>query len=117
MRFAYQQLYAPARLLPRLALDGVSRVPVRRSAPGLYRGGALRAEPYVAWSAGRLYVTAVRLANTSSRTVIIDPRELRGRWLARALLYTELRPRGDIYGRDQGFVVLISPQPFQDTRR
>lgn len=116
-RYAAQQLYAPSRLLPKLVLAGVSRVPVPRSSPDLYRGGALKTEPYVAWTDGRHYVTAVRLSNTTGSRVVIDPRDFRGQWLARTLLYGALEPRGDPYQRDVGVVFLISPQPFQQSLR
>jgi hypothetical protein len=116
-RFAVQQLYTPERLLPRLQLPELTRVPVRRQAVPLYRGGALLTEPYVAWTDGQLYVTAVKLSNTTARRLIVDPRNLRGRWLARTVLYAEMEPQGDALGRDQSFVFLLSPLPFDEASR
>ena len=116
-RFAIQQLYAPERLLARLSLPGVSRVPVRQTALPLYRGGALRAEPYVAWTDGRYYITAVKLSNLTAQSVLIDPRHLRGQWLARTLLNARVLPYGDALGRDQSIVFLLSPVPFAEASR
>ena len=116
-RFAYQQLYAPERLLSRLALPGISRVPVRRRPLPLYRGGALHATPLVSWTDGTHYVTAVELRNRTRQTVWVDPRELRGRWLARGVLASELLPTDDRDGRDRAAVVLISPVPFAEAVR
>lgn len=113
-RFAAQQLYAPERLLTRLSLPGVTRVPVRRQAPDLYRGGAVTAEPLTAWTDGTLHITAVRLSNQTDQAVTLDPRDLRGRWLARALLVSELAPRNDALGRDRAVVFLLSPLPFAE---
>ena len=113
-RFAFQQLHAPERLLGRLQLPGLSRVPVDARAVVLYRGGALETTPYVSWSDGFHTVTAVKLENRTSGKVLVDPRDFRGRWLARGLIHAELWPRGDPYGRDRSFVVLIAPRPFAE---
>ena len=116
-RFAVQQLYAPERLLKRLSLPGVSRVPVQRKPLPLYRGGALRAEPYVSWTDGQFYITAVKLSNITAQPVLIDPRHLRGRWLARTLLTAQVQPYDDSLGRDHSFVFLLSPVPFAEATR
>ncbi len=108
-RFAAQQLYAPARLLK--VLPGVVRVPVRRGAVSLLRGGQVMAEPWVAWRAGELYVTAVKLTNHSEQAVTLDPRALRGNWLTAAFQHNRLLPHGD--EADTTAVYLISARPFE----
>ncbi len=108
-RFAAQQLYAPARLLK--GLPGVVRVPVRRGAVSLLRGGQVMAEPWVAWRAGDLYVTAVKLTNQAEQAVTLDPRALRGDWLTVAFQHNRLLPRGD--EADTTAVYLISARPFE----
>ncbi len=108
-RFAAQQLYAPARLLE--GLPGVVRVPVRRDAVPLLRGGQVMAEPWVAWRAGDLYVTAVRLTNQSEQAVTLDPRALRGKWLTAAFQHNRLLHHGD--EADTTTVYLISARPFE----
>jgi integrating conjugative element protein (TIGR03749 family) len=90
-RFAAQQLYAPARLLK--DLPGVVRVPVKRKKISLVRGGDVTAEPLVAWRAGDLHLTAVKLSNRTGRALILDPRTLRGNWLAAAFQHNRLLPR------------------------
>ena len=108
-RFAAQQLYAPARLLR--DLPGVVRVPVRREPVLLVRGGQVIAEPLVAWRAGDLYVTAVKLTNRSEDAVTLDPRTLRGRWLTAAFQHNRLLPRGD--EADTTAAYLIAARPFE----
>ncbi len=108
-RFGAQQLYAPKRLLP--TLSNLSRVPVTNKAVALVRGGAVKAIPLIAWSAGGQYVTAVKLTNTSSRPVELDPRRLRGRWLAATFQHARLLPNGD--EADTTCVYLISARPFE----
>ena len=112
-RFAVQQLYAPERLLK--PLPGVRPVPVRRRPEPLVEGGAVEARPEAAWTDGALYVTAVRLTNRTREPVVLDPRRLRGRWLARTLLYSVLQPTGDPQVADTALVFLLSPQPFEET--
>ncbi len=108
-RFAAQQLYAPARLLKRL--PGVVRVPVHREAVKLLRGGQVVAEPWVAWRAGDLYVTAVKLTNRADQAVTLDPRALRGTWLTAAFQHNRLLPSGD--EADTTAVYFISARPFE----
>ena len=108
-RFAAQQLYAPARLLR--DLPGVVRVPVRLEAVELLHGGQVIAEPLVAWRAGDLYVTGVKLKNRTGQAVILDPRKLRGTWLTAAFQHNRLHAAGD--EADTTVVYLISARPFE----
>ena len=107
-RFAAQQLYAPARLLK--DLPGVVRVPVKRKKVSLVRGAAVTAEPLVAWRAGDLYLTAVKLTNRTGRALTLDPRTLRGDWLSAAFQHNRLLPKGD--ESDTTALYLISARPF-----
>ena len=107
-RFAAQQLYAPARLLK--DLPGVVRVPVKRKKVPLVRGAAVTAEPLVAWRAGDLYLTAVKLTNRTDRALTLDPRTLRGDWLTAAFQHNRLLPKGD--ESDTTALYLISKRPF-----
>ena len=108
-RFAAQQLYAPARLLR--DLPGVVRVPVRRAAVPLIHGGQVIAEPLVAWRADDLYLTAVKLRNSTSLAVVLDPRTLRGSWLTATFQHNRLLGDGD--EADTTVVYLISARPFE----
>ena len=107
-RFAAQQLYAPKRLIPNT--PGVVAIPVKDAPVDLLRGGSVEALPVAAWKAGSRYVTAVRLTNQTDKAVILDPRELRGAWLAATFQHNRLlRSGGDA---DTSAVYLISDRPF-----
>src|SRR3546814_5195467 len=80
-RFAAQNLYAPLRTVEPLA--GVMRVNLRR---GLDLGTLMptlpvRADALASWSLENQWVTAVRLTNSSSGWVSLDPRALNGAFL------------------------------------
>jgi len=108
-RFAAQQLYAPTRLLH--DPPGVVRVPVRRDPVALVRGGMVSAEPLVAWRAGGLYLTALKLTNRTAEPLTLDPRTLRGDWLTATFQHGRLQPAGN--ETDATAVYLISARPFE----
>lgn len=107
-RYAAQQLYAPERLVPNT--PGVVAIPVQVAPVGLLRSGGVEAVPVAAWKAGLHYVTAVTLTNHSAKAVILDPRELRGAWLAATFQHNRLLPSGA--DEDTTAVYLISDRPF-----
>jgi integrating conjugative element protein (TIGR03749 family) len=107
-RFAAQQLYAPTRLLS--ATPGIVRVPVQQRSVALVPGDRVEAMPLVAWRAGDLFVTAVKLSNRSSQAITLDPRLLRGAWLSATFQHARLLPAGD--EADTTAVYLVSAQPF-----
>lgn len=112
VRLAAQHLYGPARL--RRLPEGVHPAPAPRSGADrrLVRGGAVDATPLVAWRSGGLHVTAVRLRNATGGSLDLDPRRLRGRWLAAAFQHPHLAGRGDL--RDTTAAYLISTQPYEE---
>jgi integrating conjugative element protein (TIGR03749 family) len=112
-RFAAQQLYAPARLL--IELPGVVREPVRREPVALVHGGAVEAVPLIAWRAGDLYLTAVKLTNKTDRPQTLDPRTLRGSWLTAAFQHNRLHAAGS--EADRTVVYLVSARPFAPSLR
>ncbi len=107
-RYASQQLYAPPRLLS--AVPGIVRVPVQQQNVPLVRGNRIIAHPLVAWRAGHLYVTAVKLTNRTSTAQTLDPRTLRGAWLSATFQHARLLPAGS--DADTTAVYLVSAQPF-----
>jgi integrating conjugative element protein (TIGR03749 family) len=111
-RFAAQQLYAPARLIKNQ--PGIVRVPVTRDPVDLLHGGTIEATPLVAWRAGGLYVTAVKLTNHTEHPQTLDPRDLRGTWLTSTFQHHRLLPKGD--EADTTAVYLISARPFGVSR-
>ncbi|MDN5869199.1 MAG: TIGR03749 family integrating conjugative element protein [Nitrococcus sp.] len=112
-RFAAQQLYAPARLLK--DLPGIVRVPIKRKPVALLRGDAVEALPLIAWRAGDLYVTAAKLTNKTDQPQTLDPRTLRGRWLAATFQHNRLHAAGS--EADRTVVYLISERPFAASLR
>ena len=107
-RYAAQQLYAPTRLIPRQ--PGVVAIPVSAEPVELVHGARIEAVPVAAWKAGLRYVTAVKLTNRTPRPVVLDPRELRGAWLAATFQHNRLLPAGD--EADTTAAYLISDRPF-----
>ena len=107
-RFAARKLYAPVRL----AADrpGLARVPVAREPVALVRGGGVVATPLIAWQAGNLYVTAVRLTNRTAHSYTLDARALRGAWLAATFQHNVLQ--GVASDASTTVVYLISRRPF-----
>lgn len=112
-RFAAQQLYAPARLMKEL--PGVVREQVKREPVALVRGGAVEAVPLIAWRAGDLFLTAVKLTNKTDRPQTLDPRTLRGRWLTAAFQHNRLHAAGS--EADRTVVYLVSSRPFATSLR
>lgn len=94
-RYAAQSLYAPLRTVE--AVPGLSAVPLRDDLmldtlipelPLAYRALA-------AWRLEDLWVTAVRLRNTSSRWLTLDPRRLQGDFVAATFQHPDLSPKGE----------------------
>ena len=110
-RYAAQQMYAPRRLVREP--PGILRAPLTDKPVPLVRGGAVEAMPLVSWQAEGLYVTAVKLTNATHRPLILDPRGLRGRWLAATFQHARLLPAGD--PADTTCVYLISARPFEES--
>lgn len=108
-RYASQQLYAPERLLNKL--PGVVRVPLdSETKVKLVRGGKVEALPLISWKGGDFYITAVRLRNKTTDYINLDPRDLRGQWLAATFQHARLFPEGD--EADTTAVYVISKRKF-----
>ncbi len=112
-RFASQSIYAPERLVEPLA--GVRRIPVDSTAIPLFKSGDLITEPMAQWVAPgtpTLYVTAVRVTSNSLYTEVLDPRYLRGDFLAASAQHAIVYPAG--HDGDTTTWYLISGQPFDE---
>lgn len=116
-RWVIQQLYAPERLLK--DIPRVSRVEVNQSPVNIFRcgarvptlcGGAVRATAIASWRSLNHYATAVQITNNLDVSIILDPRELVGRWRTAAFVHSRLGPTGHI--DDSTVLVLISDQPY-----
>lgn len=93
-RFAAQNLYAPLRTVE--PLPGVMRVNLRRDLDltTLMPTLPVRAVALASWRLEDQWVTAVRLTNSSSGQVTLDPRVLQGDFLTATFQHETLGPRG-----------------------
>ena len=93
-RYAVQNLYAPLRTVEPVA--GVGRVNLRRDLPltTLLPTLPVRAQALAAWRLEDQWVTAVKLTNTASRWVELDPRALQGDFVAATFQHPTLGPAG-----------------------
>ncbi|HCD2884006.1 TPA: TIGR03749 family integrating conjugative element protein [Klebsiella oxytoca] len=93
-RYAAQSLYAPLRTVE--AVPGIR--PVNPHLPKrlttLYSSEAITATPLAAWGVANRAVVAVRLQNTASRRIVLDPRALQGQFVAATFQHRWLGPVG-----------------------
>lgn len=93
-RYAAQSLYAPLRTVE--AVPGIRPVyphlPKRLTT--LYPSEAIMATPLTAWNVANRTVVAVRLQNTASRRIVLDPRALQGQFVAATFQHRWLGPVG-----------------------
>ena len=94
-RYAAQSLYAPLRTVE--PVDGIAPVPVDRARPldTLLPTLPVRASAWAAWRLDDEWVTAVRLTNTSTQHLDLDPRALQGDFVAATFQHPDLGPAGD----------------------
>ncbi|WP_337024601.1 MULTISPECIES: TIGR03749 family integrating conjugative element protein [unclassified Pantoea] len=80
-RYAAQNLYAPVRTVE--ALPGIH--PVNPNLPSrittLYPSAPVTVSPVAGWGVAGRTVIALRIRNSSSQKVVLDPRELQGRFV------------------------------------
>ena len=113
LRFASQSLYAPDRLIK--PLPGLRRIPIETGPLSLVKGADLLTEPMAQWVAPTipsLYVTAVRVTSNSLNKITLDPRLLRGDFLAASSQHGFVNPVGE-EGTTTAWY-LISAQPFDE---
>lgn len=112
-RFASQSIYAPERLIK--PLKGIKRIEVDSSEKNLVKGGDFITEPMAQWmveTIPSLYVTAVRVTSNSLKTEILDPRLIRGDFVAASSQHKHINPAG--HDGDTTTWYLISNQPFDE---
>jgi integrating conjugative element protein (TIGR03749 family) len=113
LRFAWQQLYTPQRLLN--GESGFTRTPMHSAfwVPELVYGDKVFVHPEASWQRGGWYVTAVALRNKYPHAASINlARDVCGDWQA-AVLYPRhaLKPVGEKEG-DTTTLFLLSNKPF-----
>lgn len=94
-RYAAQNLYAPLRTVE--PLPGVMRVNPRKDMDlgTLMPTLPVRAAVLASWRLEDQWVTAVRLTNTSTGWITLDPRVLQGDFLTATFQHESLGPRGE----------------------
>jgi integrating conjugative element protein (TIGR03749 family) len=110
IRFAATELYAPERLRIKttsIGRTGVNNKPVYH----LLRHEIANTKPLAAWRSGKLFVTAIEVTNHTSHTIILDPRNIRGKWKAAAFQHGKLAEKGSL--TDSTTLYLVSDKPFQ----
>ena len=117
MRHAIQTLYAQD--YREAAIPGMRQVPVDERPVALFRcrttypsacGNAVESIPHAAWEASPYYVTAVTVRNRLPEPLILDSRDIRGRFAASTFVHPRLGVAGS--AQDTTTVVLISHIPF-----
>jgi integrating conjugative element protein (TIGR03749 family) len=112
-RFAAQSVYAPERLIK--TLPGIQRIQVNSVPLPLVKGADLLTEPMAQWMAHTipsLYVTAIRVTSNSLDTITLDPRLLRGDFLAASSQHAFVNPAGEEGDTTTWYV--ITGQPFDE---
>lgn len=111
-RVAAKHLYAPERLVD--VPEGMHRVNVtQQSDDYLIRGHIIEMTPVISFTNAGLYITAVKLVNKQHEKVLLDPRDIRGQWLAATFQHSLLGPNGDL--TDTTAVYLVSDRPFWES--
>lgn len=110
VRYAAREFYAPTRLRGGIA---AVRVPVATTPVHLYRGGSVTTTPAASWQYQGIYLTAIKVRNTTPDARGLDPRLLRGEWLAASAQHNVLAPAGQ--DGDLTMLYLLSTQPFEVT--
>lgn len=116
IRFAWQQTYAPKRLMSHTLSYQRVAMHTPRFVSDLIYGDKVIAFPQGSWISGNHYVTAVFLRNKYPHKTQIDLRkELCGDWQA-ATIYPRsiLQPYGH-KEKDSTMLFLVSTRPFIDT--
>lgn len=116
IRFAWQQSYAPERLLTESPLYVRAAMHTQKFVSRLVYGDKVIAFPLGSWISGRYYITAIALRNKYSHITHINlQHDLCGQWQA-ATLYPRsiLQPYGN-KNKDTTMLFLISNKPFGDT--
>ncbi|PMR75274.1 TIGR03749 family integrating conjugative element protein [Billgrantia endophytica] len=93
-RYAAQNLYAPLRTVE--PVPGITRVNLPRdlALDSLLPSVPVNATPLAAWRLDDRWVTAVRLTNTSSGWLDLDPRALQGDIMTATFQHADLGPAG-----------------------
>lgn len=113
VRYAWQQLYAPTRLLTNPL--GINRASMQtdKLQTHLVYGDKVIAHPLASWTLNNLYITAISLRNQYPHTATIHiPQDICGDWVASALYpRNQLSPMGNKLS-DSTTLFVLSREPF-----
>lgn len=121
MRYAIQTLYAPDHR--KASVPGIRQSPINEQPVALFRcratypsacGNAVESIPHAAWEALPYYVTAVTVRNRLPESLTLDPRDIRGQFVASTIVHPRLKASGS--AQDTTTVVLISNVPFEHSQ-
>lgn len=113
MRYAWQQLYAPASLLK--PNDAISRAPMQTEdiLSSLIYGDKVYAHPLASWQLNDTYITAIELRNKYSHSTTIHlARDICGNWIAASLYPRATLKAAGNKTADSTTLFLLSRQPF-----
>ena len=114
IRFAAKELYAPDRL--RGTSKNITRTPVtRKRVHHIIRNHVADTRPVGGWKSNGLYVTALSVKNTSSQSLFLDPRNVRGAWKAVSFQNNRIEAKGK--NGDQTAMYVVSDLPFSQAIR
>lgn len=110
-RYAAQSLYAPLRTVE--ALPGIHPVNLRlpKRLTTLYMTQPIAVTPLAAWGLSNQSVVALRLQNTASRKISLDPRDLQGNFIAATFQHLWLGPAGTPEDTTTVYIVVTGSRP------
>jgi integrating conjugative element protein (TIGR03749 family) len=117
-RFVAQSFYAPKRLIKKI---DVVRVPINTNqlitlfscSKNLACNGNVSASPLASWKSSHYYISAVLLKNTTRQQIVLDPRDLLGKWKSATFHFNRLGRTNSL--TDTTVVYLISSSPFEQS--
>jgi integrating conjugative element protein (TIGR03749 family) len=113
VRFAWQQLYAPAYLLPNNL--NFQRIPLHSSfwVSGLFYSDTVFAHPMASWMYHQMTITAIELRNPYSHVLnLAIDRDLCGHWQAAMLFPRSILQPVDRKPENSTTLFLVSNEPF-----
>lgn len=114
MRFAAQQAYAPQRVIE--GLTHISRVNVPLTSVQMIRGQPqLNVKPLASWFSSNygLYVTMLETKNQGLTPIVLDPRRVRGTFLAAGFQHGRVLS-ASVPGENTTALYVISDRPFKE---
>jgi len=117
IRYAWQQLFAPKRLL--VNSDNIVRTPMHTQyfVQNLVYGDKVYSHPIASWEMNNTYVTAIEIRNKYPHdTVIHINHDICGHWLSSSIYPSDyLKSAGEEKNKDSAVLFLLSEKPFNES--